>query len=65
MSKAFKILSVVAVILILAGVSIFLFALNKADFDFTKLGTQKLVTNTYEITDSFENIKIEAQRKSS
>ncbi len=59
MSKAFKILSVVAVILILAGVAVFLFALNEADFDFTKLATQKLVTNTYEITDSFENIKID------
>ncbi|MBQ7897385.1 MAG: hypothetical protein IJ323_03070 [Clostridia bacterium] len=44
---------------ICAGAIIFAFALNEAGFDFTKLGTQKLVSNTYEITDSFENVKID------
>lgn len=56
MTKKTKAWLFTALCLILAGTMVFLYALAALDFDFSKLSTEKYVTNTYEITDSFESI---------
>ena len=61
MSKALKIWLSTAASLILAGVLVFVTALYIADFDITKLSTEKYETKTYYINDSFQNISIDAE----
>lgn len=50
-----------AVILIIAGAVVFVGALAVIRFDFTKLSTQKLETNTYEFNEDFDNILVNAE----
>lgn len=50
---------ITAVSLILVGIIIFIGVMTVLDWDFNKLSTVKYETNTYEITESFKNIKID------
>ncbi|MGN0557769.1 MAG: DUF4097 family beta strand repeat-containing protein [Acutalibacteraceae bacterium] len=50
-----------AVILIIAGAVVLVGALAVIRFDFTKLSTQKLETNTYEFNEDFDNISVNAE----
>ena len=59
MSKSVKVWLVIGVILTVTGLAMFLVALSGAHFDFSLLGMDKYVTNTYEITDPFDNLSIE------
>lgn len=58
MKRAEKIWLTVAVSFILVGLFIFIGALVVLDFDFSKISTEKYVTNTYVINESFNNISI-------
>lgn len=58
MSKSTKTWMITAVSLIILGCMIFIGGMIMAKWDFSKLGTSKYETNTYEITDSFKNISI-------
>lgn len=59
MSKAQKIWLIVAISLVAVGSLIFAGSLAALDFDFTKLGTQKYETNTYEVSGDFDKISID------
>lgn len=59
MGKSVKIWLIIGVILTVMGLIMFLVPLAKANFDFSRLGTDKYVTNTYELTDAFDNISIQ------
>lgn len=59
MSKSNKKACIIAVILIIVGMTIFVGAMASAGWDFRKLNTQDYKTNTYEIEKDFEKIKIE------
>lgn len=48
-------------ILTIAGAVVFVGALAVIRFDFTKLSTQKLETNTYEFNEDFDNISVNAE----
>ena len=50
---------ITAVSLLLGGILLTVVGLAIAGFDFKKLGSAGMETNTYEITDSFENISID------
>ena len=58
MSKSAKIWLITAVLLIVLGSSIFVIAMFKIDWDFTKLSTAKFETNTYDLTDDFNSISL-------
>lgn len=58
MSKGIKIWLVIGASLILIGGIIFSGVMMTLDWDFTKLATVKYETNSYDITESFKNIKI-------
>lgn len=58
MSKSAKIRLMIGVILTITGLIVLLAVLSGADFNFSRLGTDKYVTNTYEITDSFDRLAI-------
>ena len=59
MTKTTKILLIIAIILIIAGISLFAISINKYDFNFNELSNTKYETKTYEITEVFNNISID------
>ena len=50
----------IALTLLLTGGVLFTSALISAKFDFSKLGTETYLTNTYTLTDSIESILVHA-----
>ena len=58
MKKAVKIWLIVAASLVLLGGIIFVGAMSMMKWDFLKFDTSKTVTNSYDITDSFEGISV-------
>ncbi len=54
-----KIWLIVAACLVLVGLILFVVVMTFNGWDFRKLSTTKYVTNTYEITDDFENIIVD------
>ena len=58
MSNKTKVWIIVAIFLIFTGYIVFCVAMNKLNWDFTKLSTNKLETNKYEINNNFKDIKI-------
>lgn len=59
MSKAVKIWLIVASCLIVLGLLIFTFVMEQNNWDFTKLSTASFETNTYEVKEEFDKIKID------
>ncbi len=57
MSNTKKLL-IVSLLLVALGLIIFAVVMGKSDWDFTKLGTFKHESNSYEITEEFNNISI-------
>lgn len=60
MKKSVWISLVVAGALVLLGVGLFTGAMMSADWDFSNISGNELVTNTYEITVPFSNVRIES-----
>ncbi len=60
MSKKNKLWIIIAVSLLAAGLFIFAGAMIVLDFDFTKLSTVQYETNTYEVSEDFNKISIDA-----
>ena len=58
MSKASKIWLIVATSLVVSGIIIFTVVMTMLKWDFLKLGTVKYETNTYEISEEFNDISI-------
>ncbi len=58
MRKAMKIWFIVAASLVLAGLLTFVGVMTMLNWDFTKLSTTKYETNTHEINESYEHIRI-------
>lgn len=58
MSKKIKLWIIIPSFLILIGCIIFCVVMNNLNWDFTKLSTNKLVTNEHNINDNFNGIKI-------
>ena len=56
--KNFKIWFIIATIIIAIGGITFVIGMSCLNWDFTKLSTQKTVTNTYEITQNYHSIYI-------
>ena len=50
---------IVALSLTIVGIVVFLVGIVAADFDFSRLGTGTAVTNTYSITEDFQNIVVD------
>lgn len=61
MNKCSKKWLLTAVILTIVGAVVFVGALAIINFDFTKLSTQKLETNTYEFNEDFDNIFVNVE----
>lgn len=61
MNKCNKKWLLTAVILTIVGAVVFVGALAIINFDFTKLSTQKLETNTYEFNEDFDNIFVNVE----
>ncbi len=61
MKKSYQKWFVTAASLIVIGSILFVAALAAIGFDFTKLSTQKLQTNTYELQDVFDKISIRVE----
>lgn len=61
MNKCSKKWLFVATVLTIVGAIVFAGALAIINFDFTKLSTQKLETNTYEFNEDFENIFVNVE----
>ena len=59
MSKATKIGLITATILVVIGAIIFTGVITMFNFDFSKLDTNNYETNTYNITEAFDNISID------
>lgn len=60
MSKKNKLWIIIAISLLAVGLLIFAGAMIALDFDFTKLSTVKYETNTYEVSEDFNKISIDA-----
>lgn len=60
MTTATKIWLIIALCLLLAGAAIFTATMMKLNWDFSKLNTQKIETNTYEFSETFTNLAIES-----
>ena len=60
MRSTTKVWLIVAVVLIISGAVLFAAVMVKNSFDFTALDTTEYVTNTYDITDDFNNISVTA-----
>lgn len=58
MSKGVKIWLIVAASLVLIGAIIFVGVMGVLEWNFSSLSTTKYVTNEYEISDSYKNIKV-------
>ncbi|MBE6781020.1 MAG: DUF4097 domain-containing protein [Ruminococcaceae bacterium] len=58
MSRVVKIWLIIGASLVLIGAIIFGGVMTTLDWDFSSLSTEKYVTNEYEISDSYDNIKI-------
>ncbi len=61
MNKCSKKWLLAAAVLTIAGAVIFVGALAVIHFDFTKLSTQKIETNTYEFNEDFDNIFVNVE----
>lgn len=61
MNKRSKKWILTALILTIVGTFVFVGALAIINFDFTKLSTQKLETNTYEFNEDFDNIFVNVE----
>ncbi len=61
MNKCSKKWLLAAIILTIVGAVVFIGALAIINFDFTKLSTQKLETNTYEFNEDFDNISVNVE----
>ena len=61
MNKCKKKWILVATVLTIVGAVIFAGALIVVKFDFTKLSTQKLETNTYEFNEDFDSISVNVE----
>ncbi len=61
MNKCNKKWILVATVLTIVGAVIFAGALAVVKFDFIKLSTQKLETNTYEFNEDFESISVNVE----
>lgn len=59
MSKAGKIWLLIAACLVVLGLFLFAGVMTQYNWDFTKLSTAKFETNTYEIKEAFNNIRID------
>ena len=59
MSKKNKTLIITATVFLIAGLIIFISASASVNFDFSKFSTKKYITNTYKISEDFENISID------
>lgn len=59
MKKSTKVLLIVAVCMMFAGLAVSTAGLAMAGYDFTKLGTQNMVSNTYELKETFSKIHME------
>lgn len=60
MSKSARIWLIAAALAMLLGSVVFVGAMTKLDWDFIKLSTQKYETNSYGITERFDDISIKA-----
>ena len=60
MSKSVKIWLIIAVVFIAVGLAVFAGALFAVDFNFSRLSTEKYETNTYKISENFDNLSINA-----
>lgn len=60
MNKSTKIWLITAVALVFLGLLIFGAMMTMLKWDFTNLGTVKYITNTYEVSQDFNNISIQA-----
>ncbi len=58
MSTTVKIWLVIGAVLVIAGISVFVWAMNSAAWDFTKLGTASYVSNTHSVSDPFDRITL-------
>lgn len=58
MRNGTKIWLIVAALIILLGGIIFVGAMTKLGWDFTKLSTEKYETNSYDVTEDFEDISV-------
>ena len=58
MSRVVKIWLIIGAFLVLIGAIIFGGVMTTLDWDFSSLSTAKYVTNEYEISDSYKNIKV-------
>lgn len=61
MSKAIKIWLIIAASLVLLGCMIFGGVMAVLNWNFERLGTSKMITNSYDITDSFTRISIDTR----
>lgn len=59
MKKSLKIWIIIATALVVLGSFLFVGVMFFAQWDFSKIGTSKYETNTYEITENFGNISID------
>lgn len=64
MKKGLKILIIVATLLVIVGFGLFITVLAVNDFDFSKLNTENYVTETYDISEDFNNIEINIETSS-
>ncbi len=60
MNKKIKLWTIIAISLLAVGLLIFAGAMIALDFDFTKLSTVRYETNTYEVSEDFSRISIDA-----
>ena len=61
MKTGTKIALIIAVSLIIVGITVFTTAMFTLDFDFSKLNTTEYTTNTYEYTDLVKNIEVDLE----
>ncbi len=61
MNKSTKVCLIVASVLVILGAALFAAIMSISHWDFMKLGTTELETNTHLITQNFDNISIESK----
>ena len=61
MGKVLKGFIITASVLVVIGAIIFAVVMVSVDWDFSKLGTNNLVENTYDITDDFKSISMNTE----
>ncbi len=60
MKTAVKVWLIIAVSLVVVGGAVFCIVMAANGWDFSRIGSQKMVTNTYEVSEDFEAISIDA-----